>query len=82
MAAREGSVDIVELILKEAPEIVDFTDRWNHSPMYEAVVSRHFDIIHILNRYGGNLIAPLNELTNILNKAIEKKDMEMFELFF
>lgn len=41
VAAREGSLDIAELLLKEAPGIVDSVDRWNHSPMFEAVMGKH-----------------------------------------
>lgn len=78
MAAREGSVEVVELMLKEAPEMVNSEDRWGHSPLYEAMMSKNLEVIHMLVSHGGKLIAPMHELTSYLCKAIKFHNLEAF----
>ncbi|CAD8187753.1 unnamed protein product [Paramecium pentaurelia] len=82
VAAREGSLEIAELILRKCPEIVNNVDRWKHSAMYEAVMAKNTQMIQLLLRFQGKLIAPIKELTQLLMLDIANGKGEMLNLFY
>lgn len=48
MASREGSYEIAEMVLKNAPETINKLDRWDHSPMFEAIRNGNEKMITLL----------------------------------
>lgn len=82
MAAREGALEIAEwILLSGGLEVLNEKDRFQHSPLFEAVKNRRKEMIVLLVRHNAELIAPLKELTHMLMRAVSEDDIEVIKCY-
>ncbi|EAR97237.1 L-asparaginase, type I protein (macronuclear) [Tetrahymena thermophila SB210] len=80
LSAREGQLETVKFLIKECKNI-NTVDKFGRTALFEAVINRHHDVIVELQRAGGIIQAPKQEITSILMEAIRTGDQELFDLF-
>jgi ankyrin repeat protein len=54
---------------------VNYVDKFGRTPLYEAALRRHKDIVMELRRTGGLIKAPYDEITNLLLRCGKENDV-------
>ncbi len=58
LAAAEGKVEAIKVLLSyEGPRhTINFMDRWRQSPMQEAVLNKHYEVVKLLRESGATIM--------------------------
>lgn len=75
LASSEGHLDVVKYLIEEKKVDVNVGDRHGNTPLFEAQVGEHQEVVDYIKSKGGSLIAG-NDETNGLCDAVFADDIE------
>ncbi|KAG1463995.1 hypothetical protein G6F46_003195 [Rhizopus delemar] len=80
VACREGHFRIVEYLLLHGASI-HLRDKSGHTPLFDAVIEKHAEVVHILREAGAHLVeSEINDMGPIWFKAIKSNNLKWVQV--
>jgi hypothetical protein len=69
-ACKHGKIKVVEKILKNHPECINWIDGFSYTPLHQAAIYKHFDIVELLLANGADINAAYKDNRTPLAAAV------------